>query len=487
MGSAIMEKQEGWVVSHLRGLLKNTFIYGVGDVLGKFIGFILIPIYTKYLTPSEYGTFNLCLLFSGFISIFCLLGINSAFFRFFIGSEDKEKQRHLFSTTFWSISLLSLLVVIVCLIFSKSLSLLVLKSSYDSNLIKIASFNVLIEAILTIFLLIFRAEGRSFVYVSTMLTKLGSGLIFNCFFVIYLRSGPVGIFWSNILSSIVALIIVLPKTKFYLRCYFSTRLLKNLLKYGLPLIPTSIAMIIISLSDRYFIQIFCGIKEVGIYSLGYKFGMAIGLLVTAFNFAWSPTIFWIAREENARKIFSDILTYYTSGVTFFFLGLALFLNELFRLFVNLSFQEASGIVLFIGLSYIFYGFYLNFQVGLYLKDKTGWVALLCITAAILNITLNFLLIPKYGIEGAAVATLFSYIVLALMGFWFSQGCYKISYQFGKVLKIALIAGGIFYFSSRFLGPKLSFDLLAFKILMLTAYTLSLFIFRIIPAPILRKA
>lgn len=481
-----MEKRERRGLPPLRGLFKNTFIYGVGDVLGKFIGFILIPIYTKYLTPSEYGTFSLCLLFSGFVSIFCLLGINSAFFRFFIGSEDKKKQRHLFSTTLWSISIFSLLVLVVCLVFSKSLSLLVLKSSYNSPLIKIASFNVLFEALLTIFLLIFRAEGRSLTYISTMLTKLVCGLIFNCFFVIYLRSGPAGIFWSNILSCIIALIIVLPKTKFYLSCYFSTKLLKGLLKYGLPLIPTSIAMIIISLSDRYFIQIFCGTKEVGIYSLGYKFGMAIGLLVTAFNFAWSPAIFRIAKEENAKKMFSDVLTYYTSGVTFFFLGLALFLNELFGLFVSLSFREASGIVLFIGLSYIFYGFYLNFQVGLYLKDKTRRIALLCLTAATLNIAFNFLLIPKYGIKGAAVATLFSYIVLAFMGFWLSQRCYKISYQFEKVLRIGLIAG-IFYFFSRFVESKFFLGFVPFKILMLVAYMVSLFIFRIIPVPISRKA
>lgn len=432
-----------------RRLLKQSIIYGLGDVAGKLLKFLLIPVYTTYLLPAEYGILNLCLLYSGFAAVFCFWGVNSAFFRYFVPQEKEKGSLESFSNIFLLVAIFSLLVFLLSYLFSRSLAHFLLGSTSEAYLIRITAISVLVNSLLATLLLLYRVEGKPISYVKVTISKLLVGLLCNLYLVVELRMGVKGVLYSDIISSSLLLLFLLIKLSPYLSLHISLSLSKKLLSYGIPLVPAVLSGVVIMLSDRYFIELFQGAKAVGIYSLGYKLGLVVNLAVIAFNFAWSPAIFRIVEEKGAKRIFSDVLNHYVTLVGLVFLGLLLFQKEIFSLFVNASYHQGSGVVLIIALSYFVYGLYLNFEVGLYLKDRTSYVALISILAAGLNIGLNILLIPRMGIKGAAWATFFSYLFMAALGLLLSQSLYRLRYDFRRLLPDLLLLGGISLLSSLF--------------------------------------
>ncbi len=442
-----------------RRLLKQSIIYGLGDVAGKLLKFLLIPIYTTYLLPAEYGLLNLCLLFSGLATVFCFWGVNSAFFRYYTSQEEGGLKS--FSNVLLLVALFSLIVSSLSYLFSHPLSRLLLDAASEAYLIRITAILILVNSLLTTLLLLYRAEGKPIFYVKATVSKLFVDLLFNLYLVVKLRMGVKGVIYSDIISSFLLLIYLFIKLSPYLSLHLSFGLCKKLLWYGIPLVPAVLSGVVIMLSDRYFIELYQGTKAVGIYSLGYRVGMVVSLAVTAFNFAWSPAIFRIVEEKGAKKIFSDVLNHYVALVGLIFLGLLLFRGEVFSLFVNATYHQGLNVVLIIALSYFIYGLYLNFEVGLYLKDKTSYVALISSLAAGINIGLNILLIPRMGMKGAAWATLFSYLSMTVWGFLLSQGLYRLRYNLERLLVNLLLLTGVSLLSS--LLPQLIYRIFLFSL------------------------
>ncbi len=421
----------------------------MGDVAGKLLKFLLIPVYTAYLLPSEYGILNLCLLYSGFAAVFCFWGVNSAFFRYFVPQEREKGNSDSFSNVFLLVTIFSLLVFFLSYLFSRSLSWFLLGSASEAYLIRITAISVLVNSPLATLLLLYRAEGKPISYVKVTVAKLFVALLCNLYLVVGLKMGVRGVLYSDIISSALLLLFLLIKLFPYLSLHISLNLSRKLLSYGIPLVPAVLSGVVIMLSDRYFIELYQGAKAVGIYSLGYRVGIVVNLAVMAFNFSWSPAIFRIVKEEGAKRIFSDVLNHYVALVGLILLGLYLFQKEIFSLFVNASYHQGLEVVVLIAISYFIYGLYLNFEVGLYLKDKTPYVTLISLLAASLNIGLNLLLIPRMGIKGAAWATLLSYLFMAGLGLYLSQSQYRVRYDLRRLATNILLLGGICYLSSFF--------------------------------------
>ena len=445
-------------------LLKQSIIYGGGDVAGKLLKFLLIPVYTTYLLPSEYGILSLCLLYAGFAAVFCFWGVNSAFFRYFVPQEKEGDSSDSFGNVFLLVTIFSLLVFSLSYLFSRSLSTFLLGGASQAYLIRITAASILVNSPLATLLLLYRAEGKPISYVKVTVAKLFLALLCNLYLVVDLRMGVRGVLYSDIISSTLTLLFLLIKLSPYLGLHLSLSLSKKLLKYGVPLVPAVLSGVVIMLSDRYFIELYQGAKAVGIYSLGYRVGIAVNLAVTAFNFAWSPAIFRIVREKGAKRIFSDVLSHYVALVGLILLGLCLFQREIFSLFVNASYHQGLEVVLLIAISYFIYGLYLNFEVGLYLRDKTPYVTLISLLAAGLNIGLNLLLIPQMGIKGAAWATLLSYLLMAGLGLLLSQGQYRVRYDLRRLATNFILLSGIYLLSSLF-------NLLIYRVLLFLLYLL----------------
>lgn len=233
-------------------------------------------------------------------------------------------------------------------------------------------------------------------------------------------------------------------------------------------------MFVIHFSDRFFIQQFCNLHDVGIYSLGYKLGMILSIIVSAPIFRiWDAQRFEIAKTNEAQKVFKRIFTYYFSIVVFSGLGISVFIDEIISIMAASEYQGAANVVPIIVLSYIFFGTGHFFNLGIMVTNRTKYVAYIQCSVAGVNILFNLLLISRYGVMGAAVATALSFLLLCALTFVVSQRLYPIAFEYGRafiVFSLALLIFGL----SRLIDASLLISL-GIKSLLIIAFPLVLII------------
>jgi O-antigen/teichoic acid export membrane protein len=225
---------------------------------------------------------------------------------------------------------------------------------------------------------------------------------------------------------------------------FSLEKLKEMVNFGLPLVPASIGMFVMHFSDRFFIQKFCDLSDLGLYSLGYKFGMIISVLVSAPIFRiWNTQRFEIAKTDNGKQVLGRIFTYYAAVIMFVGLGISVFVEEIVFIMAAPGFQGATAVVPLIVLSYIFYGVAGYFTLGMVITIKTKYIAFVQLSTAGMNILFNMFFISRYGINGAALSTVISFLFLALFSFVISQKLYPVAFEYGRVAILFALAMLVF--------------------------------------------
>jgi O-antigen/teichoic acid export membrane protein len=305
------------------------------------------------------------------------------------------------------------------------------------------------------------------------LTRFLVGASLNIYFVAVLHRGVFGLIFSELISAVLFSPVYLWHLVPDLGLTFSRPILGRLLAFGLPGVPSSLASMAMSYVDRFFLQHYCSTKEVGLYSLGYSIGLVINLAVQAVQLAWPAHMFVIARRPDAEKQLSKMLTYYVAGMGFAGLSVSVLTPEILTIMTTPQFYPAGTVVPFITVSYVLYGTRFMVNSGLEIHNKLYYSALIIVGSALMNLLLNFLLIPPYGMLGAAVATLLSYGVLLLAQASVNLRFWHIPYQYGRLIKVALTWGAIFgaslliHASSPWLNGAL-------KLLLLATYPLLLY-------------
>ncbi|MFQ6060701.1 MAG: oligosaccharide flippase family protein [Thermoplasmata archaeon] len=448
----------------IRKATRHTAIYSVGTALRRLAAFLLIPLYTRYLSPSEYGTLALILIMVSVLSIFLNLGMSSALFKFFFETDDRRKRTRIVSTVFFFLVLSSTVLVLVSVKFADSISRLLFRSYDYGSLLTIAFITALMDALTNIPLALLRAYQKPIQFTFFSLFRFLSSVSFILFFVLFRGEGVLGVLKGELIASIGTWMVLFPIVLRHVRFSFSTRILGQLLSFGVPLVPSGLALWILTLSDRYFLQYFSTLKEVGLYSLGYKLGTLINVLVVApFTLAWGPLVFSVQRQSNAKAIYSAVLTYFLFIAAFVGLCFSLYARPLLEKIAMPEYLPSHVVVFPITCSYI-----LIFAAGATLSKKTKLLALVTGFAASLNLVLNYLLIPRYGMMGAAFATILSYCSMAFLMLRASSRVYFIQYEFSRVGKIAVVTLSIFGLS--LLTHRLSFWLESFcKTVLILAY------------------
>jgi O-antigen/teichoic acid export membrane protein len=203
---------------------------------------------------------------------------------------------------------------------------------------------------------------------------------------------------------------------------------------------------VLVLGDRYFLRYYTTITEVGIYSIGYRIASALSLVVGAFQTAWPALMFSAARTAEGPRFISRVLTYIVFVQLYLALGLSVLIDDILVLLTSEAYYTASQIVPLITLSYVFYGAYYVTSSGISIKNKTIYASLVVVSAAIIQTAINFYLIPKYGMMGAAISTVFSYLLLPISSALISNKMYPVQYEIHRLISILFIAVGIFFLS-----------------------------------------
>ena len=464
-------------------LTKQSFIYGIGQVLSKAIVIILLPLHTNFINPGEYGVFNVLLVFIGFMAIAYSFGLNIAFLQFYLLEPDLKKKNKYFSSAFFITLLIALVLSLFIYSFKASLAKLLFHTEQYKYLMNLVIVILSFDALILLSKNILRAEERAVFYGFVSIFNVAINCVLNIIFVVHYRYGVKGILIAYLLSSAVTFLFLLPITVKHLSATISIEMLRKMLIFGLPFLPSTLALFLIDSIDRNLIERYLGLEAAGIYGAGYKVSLVIKLFINAFNVAWVPFFLSMADDENAKNIYSKVLTYFTIICSFVFLFFSMFMDQIVRVkifgytIVGQEYWGSLQIVPVVILAYVFYGFYVNFQVSIFLKHKTKYFAYINIAGAAVNIVSNIYLIPTLKLMGAAYATLLSYVLMAVWLYIITQRIYPIQYELKKILKIGLISLIIFLTYQCVDLP----NAMMLKTILIFIFGLSIYLFKILDA------
>jgi O-antigen/teichoic acid export membrane protein len=457
------------VFNQILRLSKHSIIYGLGVAAGQFVGFLLIPLYTRYLTPDDYGVLQVFQVTIAIVFVILVMGLTTALFRSYFAYEDEDKRRAVVSTVFVFLTIVSAVVTILLIALSGVFSSGFFNSGDYTYYFQLSFITVFCEIGIVIGLTVLRAREESTKYAMLTVIRLVVGITLNIIFVVALGKGVLGILQGTLIAAAVTYILLLATVIRKSGWTLSLYELKKMLAFGLPLVPANLASWIITMADRYFLQFMSTPDELGLYSLGYRFGLVINaILVVPFSLAWTPFLYSVAKEEKAKETYSRVLTYFLFVASFFVLALSVLSKEVIAIMATPVFYDAHKVIPLIATAYLLSGCLIVFNVGILLQAKTKFLPFLVGGAAVLNLGLNYLLIPDHGMMGAAIASVISYLLMLIGSFFISRKYYRIDYDWGRVAKILLVAGAI-YAGGSFITHDSAYIAGIFKILALLTY------------------
>ncbi len=438
-------------------------IYGLGAILSKIAQFVLLPIYTRMLQPADYGLLEMIYLNGNIFAIFFVLMIGSGFIRLYYDDESVLYRKRLFSTTFYFSLLSGIVFLSLIFIFSKSYTNLMFKGELNQKYILYIAVAMFLSSVNMILYNRLMVRKESVKYISLNLFTTIMTLCLAIYFLVYLKMGIRGILISQIISFASEYIILFILQVNSLTMSFDFFLLKNMLKYSIPLIPVQLASFVLTLSDRYFINIYQNIEDVGFYSLAYKISAIVSLLTMKPLKAFGPHILSLLKdEERCKKELSSFSSFFLFTVLSLSLLLSLFASEIILIVSGKAFLKGASIVVLLTLSYSVIAFNNVILYGIHIVKKNYLNMIFWIVAAIINIGLNILLIPRFGIAGASSATLISYLIITLFYFLALYRVFRIRFQYGIFVFLSILFS-IFYF----IGNNLEFSLIINIVLKIT--------------------
>ena len=424
----------------LKQLTKDTAVYGISTIVGRFLTFLLVPFYTNVFSPSDYGVVSNLYIFIAIFNVVLIYGMDAAFLKFgsniIIGDEKDNFSTPYLSVFGVSVILSSLILTLKAPIYA----VLDIPSKFYPLIFYVAGI-LFIDSLCVLPFIKLRLERKAKKFALFKIISILVNVGLNLYLILKLKWGIEAIFFSNLAASAVSFILVFPSVLNYLRFKIHKELLQRLLKFGLPYMPAGLAAMLIQGIDRPILTHLTNLSVTGLYSANYKLGIFMLLFVNMFQYAWQPFFLQTAQEKDAKNIFSKVLTYFTLAAAFILVLVSLFIGDIARISIyghTIIGKEYLGgliIVPIILLSYLFSGLYGIFTAGIYIEEKSIYVPIMTGIGAVVNVGLNFWMIPMWGIMGAAFATLASYFIMALGYFVITQKIYKINYEYGKIAKI----------------------------------------------------
>jgi len=429
--------------AHFKRLANQIIFYGLGDAISRLVAVLILPIFTRYLTPADYGVASLLTVTNSLIVSLSDFGLVSSIIRLY-RHETPAKQREMIATAQLTMVASTLLIAILAIPFAGAISQFFFKTDAYRYIVMLNFFTIPLTKVLTAPLVRFRIEEKAklFAGINALQTILMIGL--NFFLVVSLHRGVNGLFEGPFLSALFFAIFIGGYSLKTNGWHYSWPLFKKMAVFGAPLILNSVSMWIINWADRFLLSRFVSLSEVGLYTLGYSIGMAISLPVSAFIAAWPPFYMAVSEDNQAKKIYSSIFTYYSLIIGFCVLIVAVFGRDYFYFFTANNFHAAAAIVPLIALAYGLRGHFSITAAAAYLTKKTYLVTLTELIAMAINIGLILALVPFYGRLGAAWATLISFLVLPVSMWLLTKRDYPISYEWKRLFQIVFI--GIIIFS-----------------------------------------
>lgn len=422
-------------MNQYKSLIKNSFLFAIGSIGSKAISFFMLPLYTRMLTTSDYGQLDILQTTISLLIPLVTFQVVEAVFRFSVDMRDKDSASKVLTNG-----------IFLCLI---GMLITLLLFPIFNNFEPFATYTTMFYLIM--FLTIFHGIIKQFVrglekiktFVAADLIYTGSFVAFNIVFLVNLRMGLRGYFLSMVLAHLIAIIvlIIFANVFKYLNLKsFNKKLLKTMLIYSIPLIPNGLMWWVMNVSDRYILTYFLGFDATGIYSVSYKFPSLITLMNSIFFMAWQLSAMQEYGKEGYDSFYKNIFGVLSSFLLLITAVVLLILKPLMSVFVADAFYESWKYVPLLLVGTIFQAFSSFFGTNYTASKKTKGAFTTSVYGAIVNVGINLLLIPIWGIQAAAFSTMLAYLTMWLLRLFDTKKFVKIKIDWKSLIFSIVLIG-----------------------------------------------
>lgn len=399
-----------------KSLASQSLLYAIGNISNKVVGFLLLPLYTHFLSPHDYGVIEIIdLLIAVSAIVFGVQAIGSAMIRVYHDQQENADKKHVLATSMWLSALVSSFIAAVIVATSGVLATDWLGEESLQRVIVVSAITLVFSGQIELLLIWKRIEQRAVYFVVFSVARLIVSVTLNVIFIAYYELGVLGFAYSALISSVLGFLVLYPPFIKQGGAPFVWAKAKDVIKLGYPLILAGVAFFVIHFADRFILNHYTDLAQVGFYSLAYKFGFLVTTLVgEPFGRVWNVNVFAYAKDEGWEAKFARVFLYFNIALLWVGLGICLFVDGLLGWIIDYKFAPAMQFVAFIVVAYILRELGDFFRQLLMINRKSGKISSIAAVAAILNVVLCLGVVPIWGALGAAIVTLITWGSYMLM-------------------------------------------------------------------------
>jgi O-antigen/teichoic acid export membrane protein len=427
------------VSGYLRRLATTGAAYTAASILSKLIAVALLPLYTRYLTPADYGAAEV--LFAAVVaaSIVIRFGVIEAVLRFYYkAGEDPER---VVATSFAALFWFGTAAAVVALPFAEPISEALLDRPAP-DLARIAIGGLWVLTLHEYLLTIFRLEERARAFFTVTIANVLVAIALTVALVVGEDEGARGLLLGSYLSGAAFVLGLIVVHRRRLSLWIERPLLRRMLRFGLPTMPAELSLYALNFVDRIIIVRTVGLAEAGLYSLAVKFAQAVNVLVRGFQLAWPPLAYSIRDDDEARRAYAAVVTWFLAGCAFVVAGMWLFARWIARALAAPEFFESYEAVGLISTAVTLYALYMVLLVILGRTGRTEFNFPATAAALASNVVLNLILVPPLGIVGAGIALVVSYVLVVALMYGFTQRLFPVPYEWTRLAKVVLVTAAL---------------------------------------------
>jgi O-antigen/teichoic acid export membrane protein len=457
------------VSGYLRRLATTGAAYTAASIVSKLIAVALLPLYTRYLTPDDYGAAEVMFAAIVSVSIVVRLGLIEALLRFYY--KDGEDPARVVASSFAALFWLATAATLIALPFAKPISELLLDEP-AADLGRIAIGGLWVSTMFEYLLTLFRLEERARAFFVTTMLSVISAIGLTVILVVGAGEGARGLLLGSYISGAAFVLGLIWVHRKRLSLRFERPLLRRLLRFGAPTMPAELSLYGLNFVDRIIIVHAASLREAGLYSLGVKFAQAVNVLVRGFQLAWPPLAYSIRDDGEARRVYATVVTLFVAGCAFVVTGMWLLSRWIVRALAAPEFFGSYEVIGLIATGVTLYALYMVLVVILGRTGRTEFNFPATAAALATNIALNLILVPALGIVGAGLALVASYIVVLALMYGFTQRLFPVPYEWARLLRV-LGVSTVLVLAGEMLLPTEGFAGLLARVALWLLYPLAL--------------
>jgi len=415
----------------LRQLIKDSLIYGIAGIISRGLPVIMVPFYTRVLSPEDYGVIDIIAIITALVNLTVALEISQGVARYYADEKAESEKTAFASSALWFASGAYGLFIFVCLFNSNALTTLLLGSQKWQAVLQMALVAMGTNGIFYFLqdLLRWQLKPKKYAIASLIYSSIATGTA--AILIMVIQTGVIGIFYGQIVGAVIGSLFSLIFSRGIYSFLFDWNKCRKMLKFSVPLVPSSIAVFLSLYIDRISIKYFMTLSDVGLYGIGFRFASMISLLIIGIQGSLTPLIYKNHSKPSTPIELAKIFRYFIIAAISLYVILAVYSKELLWILTTPLYYNAWTVIPILGLSILLNNVYI-FAPGLAIAKKTKVIAGINIAAALLNAILNILLIPLLGIIGAAIATCLSALFAFSIYMRFSQKLYSVPHDWIRI-------------------------------------------------------